>query len=501
MRGWTLSDTLIMATYITAIVTFGSYFARSHKNVGDFFLAGRSFKWLPIALSIIAADLSAISYMGAPAMVFQHDLRYSLTIFVLPFVAVVAVLVTVSVFYRLSVYTVYEFLERRYGVAVRTLAAGLFMLTRGGWLATVIYTPSLALSVVTGMPLTLCIAVFGLLTTVYACLGGIEGVIWCDVIHFFVLVGGILITGLFILGDFGWNVAQVWAVAAEQGNTKMFSFDLDPRAEFTIWGIVGMGIIVNLSSYGVDQVIVQRYLTAKSLREVIKGAVGQSLLVVPVIYSLYLIGIGLVAYYHQHPDMMESLRSLNPGNVKESLDRVFPHFITYGLPAGLSGLVIAGIIAATMSSVDSGVNSLSTVAIMDVYRRFFHHEGKGERHYLIAARLGTLLIGCLATLAALYVGQLGTILEIIGKINGFLVGPTVAMFLLGVLNRRANTPGVLMGAIVGLAVLTAIIWYTDVFWLWYSPIGFTTSLVLGYLLSLFFAPPTEAQLAVQSHRA
>ena len=494
MQGWTISDTLIMGAYILGIVTFGSLFARSQKNIGDFFLAGRSFKWLPIALSIIAADLSAISYMGAPAMVFQHDLRYSLTIFILPFVAVFAAILIVRIFYRLSVFTVNEYLEHRYGVAVRTLAAVLFLLTRGGWLATVISTPALALSVVTGVNLWVCVVVFGALTTIYACLGGIEGVIWCDVIHFFVLVGGIVLALVFMLRDFGWDIVGVWRIASEQGHTTMFSLDMSLNAEFSIWGIIGMAIVVNMGSYGVDQVVVQRYLTAKSLREVIKSAVGQSLLVVPVIYSLYLVGVGLVAYYHQHPEMMQSLLSLNPDNVKEAQDRVFPHFITYGLPAGISGLVIAGIMAATMSSVDSGVNSLSTVAVMDIYKRFFHHARKDEHHYLRAARLGTLVVGTAATVAALYVGQLGSILEIIGKISGFLVGPTVAMFLLGVLSRRANTPGVLLGTFAGLGVLAVVVRYTSVFWLWYGPIGLVASLAMGYLFSLPFPPATDQQL-------
>lgn len=244
-----------------------------------------------------------------------------------------------------------------------------------------------------------------------------------------------------------------------------------------------MSLVVNLSSYGVDQVVVQRYLTARSLRDVVKSAVGQSILVVPVIVSLYLVGTSLVAYYGRHPAMMEGLLALNPANPTEAMDRVFPHFIAFGLPAGLSGLVIAGIMAATMSSVDSGVNSLSTVAVMDFYKRFFHRPWKTERHYLRAGRVGTICFGVLATLAAYHVGRLGSILEIMGKINGFLVGPIVGMFFLGVLSKRANTLGVFLGTLIGLGAVLAAALSGTVFWLWYGPVGLVVSGSTGYAIS------------------
>ncbi|MBI4557309.1 MAG: sodium/solute symporter [Candidatus Hydrogenedentes bacterium] len=489
MQGWTATDTVIMVAYIGGVVAFGSMFARGHRDIGDFFLAGRSFRWLPIALSIISAELSGVSYLGAPAMAFQKDLRYALTIFILPVAVIVAVVVIVQIFYRLRVYTVNEYLEGRYGVGIRALAAFLFLLTRGGWLATVIYVPSLALSVVSGWNLTVCVLTMGLLATSYATLGGMKAVIWCDVIQFFVLVGGIMLALSAILGDFRGDIATIWTIASEQGRTRLVSFDWHPTAEFTIWSIIAMGLVVNFGAYGTDQMAVQRYLTARSLRDAIGSAIGQSLLVVPVIISLYLVGTGLVAYYHRHPEMMQALLALSPSNPTQAMDRVFPHFIIYGLPAGISGLVIAGLLAATMSSVDSGVNALATVAVVDFYKRFFHHASKTEQHYLRVGRTCTLAIGSLATLAALAVGQLGTILEIINKITGFLIGPIVALFLLSVFSPRSNATGVFLGTVIGLGTVAYVARYTDVFWLWYGPIGLITSLVAGYAFSLVRPPP------------
>lgn len=482
MRSWTLIDGVVMVLYILGIVFIGSLFARRQKTASDFFLANRRFKWFPIALSVIASDLSAISYLGAPAMSFQHDLRYALSILIFPVAVLTAVYTVVQVFYRLRVYTVYEYLENRFHVCIRLLAALLFLLTRGGWLASVIYTPALALSVVSGVNLTFCILATGLLTTFYTTLGGIEAVIWCDVIHFCVLSFGIVVALGFILYDFGGNVTAIWAIASAQGRTQMVSLDWHWSAEFTVWGIIAMSLVNNVSSYGVDQVIVQRYLTAKSMKDVIKSAVGQSFLVIPVTLALYLVGTGLFAYYQQHPEMMQALLALDPGHPVQATNRVFPHFITYGLPVGISGLVIAGIVAATMGSFSSGLNSVTTVVVMDFYKRFFDRPEKSDAHYLRAGRVGTIGLGLVATGAAFFVGHLGTILEMTGKISSFLVGPVVAMFLLGVLSKRANTPGVFVGSLLGLG---AVAWLsTSIFWLWWGLLGLVVSAVFGYAISV-----------------
>ncbi|MCX5758577.1 MAG: hypothetical protein NTU83_08740, partial [Candidatus Hydrogenedentes bacterium] len=314
----------------------------------------------------------------------------------------------------------------------------------------------------------------GLLTTFYTTLGGIEAVIWCDVIHFCVLTFGIIVALAFILYDFGGNVAGIWAIASAHGRTQMVDFDWHWSAEFTVWGIIAMSLVNNISSYGVDQVVVQRYFTAKSMKDVIKSAVGQSLLVIPV--------TGLFAYYQQHPDMMKALLALDPGHPVQATNRVFPHFITFGLPVGISGLVIAGIVAATMGSFSSGLNSVTTVVVMDFYKRFFHRAGKSDVHYLRAGRVATLCLGFTATGAAFFVGNLGTILEMTGKISSFLVGPIVAMFMLGVLSKRANAPGVFVGTLFGLG---AVAWLSSsIFWLWWGLLGLAVSSILGYAFSM-----------------
>jgi SSS family transporter len=484
MGGFTWIDTAVLVVYLFGIATLGSVLGKGQKDVGDYFLGGRTFHWLPIALSVIATDLSAITYMGCPAIAFERDLRYLLVVFCIPVALFITVPLVVTVFYRMQIFTIYAYLEMRYSIVLRVLASVLFIAMRGGWLATAIFVPSLALSVVANLNMVACVFAIGLFATFYAAVGGFRGVIWCDVVQFFILLGGVVVAIIFIVKDFGGGVAGIWAVAAAQGKTRLFDFDCHLAAEYTFWSVIAGGIVSNMSAAGADQVTVQRYLSARSLGMALKSALAQSLIVIPVVVPMFLVGTFLVAYYTQHPEMMRSLLALDPGNPTKAMDRVLPHFVVHGLPTGIGGLVIAGILAATMSSLDAGMNSLATVAVMDYYRRFFHRPWKGERHYLRVSRGATVFFGLAATTAALFVDRLGSIIEIIGKIGSFLVGPLVSMFFLGVLTKRANSVGVFTGTLVSLGFVAWVANYTNVFWSWYGPMGLVVSGISGYLFSV-----------------
>lgn len=491
--GFTWLDGTILVVYLSAIALMGVYLGRGQKNTKDFLLGGRSFHWFPVAISVIATELSAVTYMGSPAIAFAKDLRFLLVIFCTPVAVLISVPVVVTIFYRMQVYTIYEYLERRYNLTIRTLASVLFVALKGGWLATAIFTPSLALSVAAGVvDPRYCVIGMGLFATFYATVGGFRGVIWCDFVQFFILVGGLLIALACVLYDFGGNAAEIWAVAGASGRTEIFDFRLSPFAEFTFWSVMIGGTVACLSTAGTDQVVVQRYLAARSLPMVIKGAIAQSVIVVPLVIPMYLLGTGLFAYYEKHPEMMTSLMALYPDNPTKSMDSVFPHFIVHGLPTGIAGLVIASILAAAISAITACLNSLATVAVMDYYKRFFHRPTKTEVHYVWVSRAATLVIGLTATVCAMYVERLGTIIEIFGKISSLLTGPLVTIFFLGALSTRANSFGVFCGTLLGLAATGAVAQYTTVFWSWYAPIGLVVSWVSGYGLSLLwsmFVPP------------
>jgi SSS family transporter len=480
-RGFHPIDWLIVALYMLASVGVGLWFTRKQKSLEDYFVAARSAPWWAVGISIIAANLSAITYMGSPAWVYEHDLQYDFGILFFPATMLLVVYLFVPFLARLRLFTIYEYLERRFNLVVRTFASALFLTLRGGWLATATYTQALGLSEITGIPLWGCVWMIGGVTATYTILGGMEAVLWTDVMQFFVLVGGIFVMLCVALVPFGGNLGEVWNIASAGGHTRMLNFDLNLMVEVTFWGVLIGNGITNLCGYGSDQLIVQRYLTTGSKRDMIRAVMINGIIVVPVVLLLDLVGLSFVAYYQTHPELRATLSAPS---------RVVPHFITNVLPMGLAGLVLAGILAATMSSLSAGYNSLSTASIIDFYRRFRRNVVLSEKTEMRAAHICTVFWAFGSTIAAMFVGQMGSIVQIMGKINGFFSGPLLGMFLLGMLTRRANSVGVLGGAVVGTATTAWVSYNTKVSWIWYSAIGCLATMLAGYALS--YLRPMEA---------
>ncbi|HOE10053.1 MAG TPA: sodium/solute symporter [bacterium] len=475
---FTLLDYAVILLYLIATIAVGIWFTRGQKSTSDYFLAGRSIAFLPAAISILATDLSAISYMGVPAWVFEKDLQYPLGIILMPLGMILVGIVFVPLFYRLRIFTVYEYLGMRYDNKLRLFASTMFVLTRAGWLATAIYTPSLAVAEITGIPAWECIVGMGLVATFYTVLGGMKAVIWTDFLQFFVLLGAAVGMAVLLGLSFDGGVSEMWSIAALGNHTRMFNFSLDPTIEVTVAALFFGQMFRYTTEYGADQIIAQRYFAAKSLRESIKSVLFYGILVVPVVLLLAYVGVGLAAYYGTHPDLAATLTEPK---------RVMPHFIAHGLPAGLSGLVIAGILAATMSTISGGIQSVATATMIDFLRPSV------QDRELLMARSVMVFWGIVATLAGFYVHRLGTFLEIIGKIWSLFSGPLGGLFLLGVLIPRSNAAGALTGALVGAAVTWGLASCTPISWLWWGVTGGAVTMIVGVLVSLVTAPPRPEQ--------
>ncbi|HEY3129864.1 MAG TPA: sodium/solute symporter [Acidobacteriota bacterium] len=473
-------DWSVLGVYLAASVVLGASFYRKHETAKDYFLAGRSMSWFPVAISIIATDLSALSYIGVPALVYKKDLKYMLGAFLLPVQMFLVILIFIPLFYRLNLFSVYEYLERRFSSWTRLLASLLFMGGRGAWLATMTFATALALSEMSGMNTYAAIFICGFSTTLYTFLGGMEAVIWTDFLQFFVLVGGAVGILGYILSSYQWNVGHIWSVASTTGHTTLFDFSLSLTRENTFWGLLIGLLVFQLSTYATDQVIVQRYFTTKSLKDTVRAVMGSSLIVLPVLLLLYGIGVGLSAYYYDHPVMRASLTNA---------DRVMPHFTVRILPAGIRGLVLAGVFAATMSSISSGINSLTTSTVKDVMERIRPSIREND---LFWARLISAAWGLVSILgASLMVSGKLTVLEKFVAGYQFFAGPLVGMFLLGFLTRRASGGAVTISAVLGFGAALAAAHWTPIHWLWYSPIGCLVTMVLGYGGSLLSAAPNS----------
>lgn len=467
-------DYVVLVLYILASVAIGVWFVREQRTVKDYFLAGQSMNWFVVAISVIAALFSGISYLGAPTEVFNYDLTYAVTL--LSFFVATPIIIQVFLprFYRANFYSAYEYLERRFDLQVRTWSAAMFIIRVVFYLALAIYAPALALAQVTHLPLWFSIGLIGGLTTIYTTLGGMKAVIWTDVMQFFVLFLGQLAIGWIAMSRIPGGFGGTWRIASEGGKLNWANFDWSLTARVTFWAALLGGLFNNLVQMGTDQISVQRYLTAKSRAEAARSLWFKLIVTLPVVIIFYLMGAILYAFYQTYPDRLPVLAQK---------DRILPWFVVNELPRGLPGLLIAAIFAATMSTVSAGINALSTASIVDFYRRNMGGDPAPDRLLRLSKWL-TLGYGILATLVAFLMPLLGTLIEATNKIMGMLGGPLLGVFLLGMLTKRTTSQGALLGAFFGSMLLAFVVFQTKVSFLWYALIGCLATMVLGYLFSL-----------------
>ncbi|MBI1916773.1 MAG: sodium/solute symporter [Planctomycetes bacterium] len=505
-------DVGVFGFYMLLLVGIGVYFTRQQKGLKSYLLADQNIHWIIVAISVLAALFSGISYLGAPAETYYNDLSY-LWVVVSFFIATpITTLVFLPFFRRLNLYTAYEYLERRFDRRLRWLASGLFIVRVTFYLALAVYAPALAIMEITGWPLWLSASLTGLAATLYTTLGGMKAVIWTDSLQFLVLCGGIVLILAFAIAGVPGGLPAAWHLAAEKGKIEFIHLDLDPTVRVTVWAALLGGACNNLVQMVTDQISVQRYLTAKSLEECQRALWFKLGVTLPLVGTFYLTGTVLFGYYQAYPDRepvatakghvvaraeWKDSEPPKPLGDKER-DRLLPFFVVRHLPSPLPGLLIAAVFGATMAVVSAGINALATATLMD----FGPGAGEprpSERRQFLQARALTVVFGGLATALALVVGMLGTLVEATVQIMGLFGGPLLGIFFLGVLSRRANGNGALVGVAVG-AVAGILVAFSRFFlpkpisFLWTAFAAAGTTFVVGWVSSLLFpAPPPSAQ--------
>ena len=483
---FTAVDYLVVVSYLLLVVGAGSWMGKGQSTVAEYFLAGRKMNWFVVCVSVAATDLSAISFTGVPAWLYAKDLKYSMGVFLLPFILLFVLFYFVRVFHRLKVFTTYEYLEHRFHPVARTITSLLFLGQRGAWLATAIYAPSLALATVSGFPVLGCIVTVGCLATLYTVLGGMKAVVWTDFVQFIVLVGGLFLMIGLLMSFFSWDAGAVWSRAGELTapatggpHTRLVDWSLDLSTEATVWSLLFFMSVYLVGTQGTDQVNVQRYLTVGSFRSMAKSVMASGFVIMSMILLLAWLGLLLVVYYDQHPQLAAEVT--RP-------DMIVPHFVANVLPMGIRGLILAALLAATMSSVDSALNSFAAVGVMDLYRRHVTKRAGEEAQLLRMGRLITLITGALATLAAVGVSSMQTtVIQTVHSLASTFVGPITGMFFLGVLTSRVGLRSMLVGASLGLITSVTVAWTPigqDINWMWTAPSSSIVTFVTGCTLSL-----------------
>ena len=465
----------VLGLYLMGMILVGLFFARRQENTEQFFLGGRKLPWLAVAMSMYASLTSAVSFLGIPGTAYSENIALIIVCVMSPIVAPVILLLFYPIYHRLQVTTSYEYIEKRFGPSARYGVAGLFVLARLGWLGTVVYAPSMAMSIVTGIPLWSCICMMGLLATAYTGLGGLAAVVWTDVIQFIILISGAIWIATSLVHGIEGGVETVMTLAKETGRLNVGGW------KFNLFAMSGPIVAISyffqlMQDYGTDQVTVQRLMATGSLRKTVKAVAFNACTDFFIIGLLLFIGLGLFAFF-QTAELPEAITG----------DQIMPYYIIHYLPAGISGLLITALFAAAMSSMDSGINSIATVLINDFKKPFFQVSGFNFQVSDVAlARLITVVLGVLATSLAFYVSTIGGIIKAFATFMGLFSAPVLALFLLGVLTRRGNFKGWLVGLA---ASVPATLWLQkglEAHWIYYFPFSFFIAFSIALMASPFF---------------
>jgi SSS family transporter len=389
-------------------------------------------------------------------------------------VAPAVVFLYLPFFRRLNVTSAYEYLEKRFNTPTRLLGSGSFVLFQLGRMGIVLYLPAAALSTVTGMNVYACIGIMGLLATMYTVLGGIEAVIWTDVVQVVVLLGGAAVSLAIIVSSVDGGLSAIVADGFAQGKFRLANLNWDVTTA-ALWVVVLGKPMESLISYTSDQTVVQRYLTTSDEKAAARGIWTNAVLTVPASILFFGLGTALWAYYRASPEL------LNPTS---RIDDIFPWFIAQQLPAGVAGLVIAGLFAAAMSSLDSSMNSMATALVTDFYGRF--RPAASDRASLRLARWLTVVLGCVGTGLAIYMAALRStsMWDQYSKVIGLFGGGLAGLFAVGIFTRRATGLGAVLGFVGSAALLGVVKSFTAVHFFLYPAIGVGACFAIAYTIGL-----------------
>lgn len=470
--GW-INWTVLIA-YLVGMVLLGYYFMRREGDADDFFKGGGRIPWWAAGISIYATMLSAITYMAYPAKAYATDWTYYPMLVTILLVSFPVIKYYLPFFRRLNVTSAYEYLERRFNATTRLMASGLFIVFMVARMALVLYLPSLALTAVTGIDLYICIVLMALVTIVYCTMGGVEAVVWGDVVQGFILVGGALFAvGYLIWGTEG-GVQGFWQIGTEYNKFRLFDWSFDYRSA-TFWVIILGGIANNLISYTSDQTVIQRYLTTKDEAGARHSILLNGLMSVFVSIAFFAIGAGLFTFFKTHPAELDFTMAKG--------DTIFPFFMMSQLPQGLAGLLIAAIFAATMSTISSNINSVATAFSVDFYKRF--RPQATNQQTLRVARRTCIVAGVLGMGIALLMAtwEILSLLDFFQEILGLLSSGLGGLFLMGIFFPRIGGRAALVGFVCGVCVVFLTRYLTDTSFLLYGFIGMFSSVAVAWLCS------------------
>jgi SSS family solute:Na+ symporter len=480
-------DLVVVVIYLIGITWFGLRFRKSgERSIKNYFLADRNIPWWAIALSIVAAETSTLTIISVPGIAFTGDFGFLQLVMGYLLGRVVICIIFLPRYFRGELMTAYQVIGERFGKRLHRTTALLFLIMRAAAEGVRVFAVAIVVGVALGTGDIASIVILSLLTLLYTFEGGMKAVIWTDVLQMFLYVLGTIVSLWSICAHIPGGARTLYAVASSANKLTVFHFAFSVTETYTFWaGVIG-GCFLTMASHGTDQLMVQRLLAAKSLRESRIALLGSGVVIFVQFALFLLIGAGLFVYY----------RMTGRSPQVTSADRIFPMYIVHQMPAGIAGLMIAAILAAAMSNLSAALNSLASTSMVDFYLPRKH--GLSEAQKTKISRLMTLGWAAVLLVLAVLSRSGGHVLEIGLSIASVLYGGMLGVFLLGTLTRRASETGAMIGLIAG-CVLNLVLWRQSapihaswfgtsftiprIAWTWYVFVGSIVTFVLGYLFS------------------
>jgi SSS family transporter len=476
-------DWIILVIYIAGIIGLSAWIGKRQKSQEDYYLGGRRMAAWQIALSVMATQVSAISLIGAPAFIALQSggglvwLQYE---FAIPLAMIGIMLILIPVYHRAHGITIYEYLEIRFGAATRQMISAVFLISRGLGSGVALLATAIVTAVCLNWDLPETILLIGVVAIIYTTFGGIVADIYSDIIQLIILWGGAIITLIILATNL--SPADYTVLYERPERMRVFDFSqtgLGDGATFAFWPMLIGGLFLYLSYYGCDQSQAQRLLTTETPQQARKAMLYNALGRFPLVLTYSAVGVLLIPFLATHPEFAARLDG-------QKADFLVPYFLLDYMPTGLLGLLIAGFFAASMSSIDSALNSLSAASYRDFLIKWFPAlNDRPPQTEVRISRLLTIFWGIVATGFALeMVGGSETVLELVNKIGSAFYGPVLAVFITGIFARRVGESAVIAGLLAGV-LFNIYLWQVHapaISWMWWNVAGFLVTLCLALLL-------------------
>jgi len=467
-------DYVIIVVFLIGAAAFGIITGGKQKTVKDYFLGSKKIPWWAVCFSIVAAETSTLTFISIPGLAYLTNLNFLQVTFGYLIGRILVATILLPAYSKGELLTAYTFLENRFGGKTRSFASIIFLFTRTAADGVRLFATAIPLKLMLNIDYPLAITIIAVITLIYTYTGGMKGVIWVDVILMFIYLGGAIISAVYLLNLIpgGWTTVAATSFADNKFSVFNLRFENGIAGFFSqpytlLGGLIG-GAFLSMASHGTDQLIVQRLLSTKCLRDGQKAIIGSGVIVIIQFAIFLLVGVMLYAFY---------------GKLDVKSDEIFPMFIINVLPTGISGIIIAGLFAAAMSTLAGSMTSLASSTMHDLYIPFFGKNLDDQKQLRISRMFTIFWAGMLIISAILFMESSRAVVEIALSIASFTYGGLLGTFLLGILNKKAKQEDALAGFVAGTFIMISVISLNLVAWTWYTIVGVTATLLIGSLLN------------------